>query len=390
MLAQNATNATTTASASVPEYTIQADNITAVYIPYGAALISCLVPDRNGQMQDVNVGYDNGSDYPARVAHGNHTYFGAVVGRYANRIKNGTFEIDGNTYHIPENENNGTDTLHGGTIGYDQRNWTMVAHNESSVSFQLLDTGFEGFPGTVLTTATYSVSSYPSGPQGQLRPRLTAVLVSVALDQATPIMLSTHNYWNLNAFQAENMLNDSTVWMPYSDRYIQTDGILIPNGTFGLVSDNPALDFVSPQLLGDAIDEAAGHNYCGTGCDGIDNAFIIDRPANLGQNSVVPVFNLWSNTTGIQMTMSTNQIGIQIYMCMSQDGSIPVKQAQQQRNQGVQGATDSINKYGCMALEPQVYIDGINNPQWGVDNYEIFSPETGPAVNYATYDFSTF
>lgn len=385
-----AQNGTSTSSASIPEYTIQADNITAVFIPYGATLTSLLVPDRNGTIQDVVVGYDNGSDYPARVANGNHTYFGAVVGRYANRIKNGTFELDGNTYHIPTNENGGLDTLHGGDVGYDQRNWTVVTSNDSVISFQLLDTGFEGFPGTVLTTATYSVSNYPSGPQGQLQPRLTTQLVSVALDTPTPIMLSNHIYWNLNAFQAETVLNDTTLWMPYSDRFIQTDGILIPNGTFGLVSANPGLDFLSPKLVGDAVDATAGHDYCGTGCVGIDNAFAVDRPGNIGQTSVVPILHMWSETTGIQMAVSDNQIGLQIYSCNGQDGTIPVKQAQQERNQGVAGATDAVNKYGCVVIEPQVYIDGINNPQWGVNNFEIYSPETGPAINYATYDFSTF
>lgn len=313
-----------------------------------------------------------------------------MVGRYANRIKNGTFTIDGTTYQVPTNEHGGLNTLHGGTVGYDQRNWTVVASNDSSVSMQLLDTSFENFPGTVLTTATYSVSSYPSGPQGQMRPRLTTQLVSVALDIATPIMLSNHIYWNLNAFQAETILNDTTYWMPYSARYIQTDGILIPNGTFGLTSDNPGLDFQSPKLVGTAIDETAGHDYCGTNCTGIDNAFAVDRPVDIGQTSVVPVFHAWSNTTGIQMDVSTNQIGLQIYTCMSQNGTIPVKQAQQQRNQNVQGATNYVQKYGCFALEPQVYIDGINNPQWGVNGYEIFSPLTGPSVNHAVYDFSSF
>lgn len=383
-----AQNATTTASGAIPEYTIMADNITAVYIPYGARMISLTVPDNTGVMLDVLVGYDNGSEYPKRVAEGNHTYFGAVVGRYANRIKNGTFELYGNTYHIPENEHDGEDTLHGGTIGYDQRNWTMVAQNDSSISFSFLDVALEGFPGTVLTTATYTVSSYPSGPQGQMRPRLTERLVSIALDQATPIMLANHNYWNLNAFRAETILNDTTLWMPYSNRYIQIDGIEVPNGTFGLVQDVPALDFLSPQLIGDAVNQAQG--LCGTGCTGIDNAFTVDRPAIIGETSVVPVLQLWSDTTGIQMTVSTNQIGLQIYTCNGQNGTIPIKQSQIQANQGINGSTDTVNQYGCIVIETQAYIDAINYPQWGVQNYEIFSPETGPAVNYQIYDFSTF
>ena len=312
---------------------------------------------------------------------------GAVVGRYANRIKNGTFTIDGTTYQVPKNEHNGTNTLHGGTTGYDQRNWTVVASNDSAVSMTLLDTSFENFPGTVLTTATFAVSSYPSGPQGQMQPRLTTTLVSVALDLPTPIMLSNHIYWNLAAFQSHDLLNDTTFWMPYSDRYIQTDGILIPNGTLGMTANEPGLDFQSPKLLGTAVDQTAGHEYCGTNCTGIDNAFIVDRPADIAQTSVVPLFHAWSDATGIQMTMSSNQIGIQIFTCMSQDGTIAVKQSQQQRNQGVNASTPYIQKYGCFALEPQAYIDAINNPEWGIN--EIYGPTTGPSINLANYDFST-
>lgn len=383
-----AQNATSTSSSPTTEYTIQAENITAVVLPYGARLVSCVVPDRNGDMQDVVVGYDTGEEY-INDTNTQHTFFGAVVGRYANRIKNGTFTIDGTTYEVPKNEHDGINTLHGGNVGYDQRNWTVVASNDSAISMTLLDTGFEDFPGTVLTTATFSVSSYPSGPRGQMQPRLTTQLVSVALDTPTPIMLSNHIYWNMNAFQAQDMLNDTYFYMPYSDRYIQTDGILIPNGTFGLTSNEPGLDFTSPKLVGTAIDETAGHEYCGTNCTGIDNAFIVDRPADVSSTSSIPLFHAWSETTGIQMTMSSNQIGIQIFTCMSQNGTTPVKMSQQERNQGVEGATDVINKYGCFALEPQVYIDAINNPQWGVNDYEIFSPDTGPSVNRATYDFST-
>ena len=311
------------------------------------------------------------------------------MGRYANRIKNGTFTVDGQTYHIPENENGGIDTLHGGNVGYDARNWSVVASNDSSVTFGLLDTGFENFPGTVYTLATYSVSNYASGPQGESRPRLTTTLVSSALDSVTPIMLSTHIYWNLNAFKEETVLNDTSLWMPYSARYVQTDGILIPNGTIGVCSDVPALDFLDPSLIGTNVDAAEG--ICGTGCTGVDNAFILDRPPMAGDTSTgYPVVKMWSNTTGIQVDLATNQRGIQIYTCNGQNGTIPVKQSQQQRNQGDSDAAGFVQKHGCVVIEPQVWIDGINNPQWGVTDYEVFSPETGPLVFYSTYDFSTY
>ncbi len=218
--------ASATTSSPFTIYTISADNITAKFIPYGARLTSLLVPDRNGTQQDVVLGYDTGERY-LQDTETNHTYFGPIVGRYANRIKNSTFTINGVAYHIPANENGGKDTLHGGTVGYDQRNWTVASHNDSSISFMLLDTGFEGFPGTVLTTATFSVSVEESGPQGQMRPRLSSSMVSVALDAETPIMLANHIYWNLNGFKASTILNDTSLWMPHADRYIEIDTIEI-------------------------------------------------------------------------------------------------------------------------------------------------------------------
>lgn len=395
-LAQNSSSTATsyppsaTGTSSSPDtvYTITAENITAKFIPHGARLTSVLIPDRDGAQTDVVVGYDNGTQYLID-SQTNHTYFGAVVGRYANRIKNGTFTLNGQTYHIPTNENGGLDTLHGGTVGYDQRNWTVIAYNDSSVSFQLLDVGLEGFPGSVLTTAVYTVSSYPSGPQGQMRPRLTTKLVSVALDQETPIMLSNHIYWNLNAFKAQTVLNDTSVWMPYSQRYIEIDTIEVPTGAIGVVSNEPSLDFLAPKTLGEAVDNSTG--VCGYNCTGVDNAFILDRPYySSPEGANFPVMSVWSAITGIQMDISTNQQGMQLYTCNGQNGTIPIKQSQIDANNGVQGAAQYVNKYGCYAIEPQAWIDGINNPQWGVNKYEIYGPESGPAVNYATYDFSTY
>jgi aldose 1-epimerase len=326
---------------------------------------------------------------PAHNESANHTYFGPIVGRYANRIKNSTFELNGQQYHIPANDHAGADTLHGGTVGYDQRNWTVIASSTSSITFSLLDTGFQGFPGTVLTTATFTLGTAPSGPQGQMRPRLTSSIVSKALDLDTPIMLANHIYWNLNAFKQATILNDTTLWMPYSDRYIVVDPILIPTGALGAVQDLPNLDFTSPKLLGDAVNNATG--VCGAGCTGIDNAFILDRPTDAGPSDPnFPVLSMWSETTGIQLQVSTNQQGLQIYTCNGQNGTIPVKQSQQQRNNGTQGAAKFVNLHGCIVIETQAWIDGINHPEWGVEKYEIFGPTTEPALNYATYDFSTF
>lgn len=376
-----------TTSSPFTLYTLSADNITATFIPYGARLTSLLVPDRSGTDVDIAVGYDDPEQYAVDSAT-NHTYFGTIVGRYGNRIKNGTFTLAGETYHIPTNENGGADTLHGGRIGYDQRNWTVTSQSDTSITFTLLDNAFEGFPGSVITHATYTVSSAISGASGQTHPRLTVTTVSIALDKTTPIMLVPHFYWNLGAFTTPTILDDQTLWMPYSDRYIEVDNILIPTGAIGTVAARPALDFTSPKTIGRDLGNAT--NLCGNGCTGYDNAFILDRPRGTGAEAAnFPVLSLWSMSTGIRMDVSTNQQGLQIYSCNGQNGTIPVKPSQIERNSQVYGkGAKFVEKYGCLVVETQGWIDGVNHPEWGSSDYWIYSPETGPAVNHATYDFS--
>ncbi|KAL2008143.1 hypothetical protein VTN00DRAFT_8125 [Thermoascus crustaceus] len=367
-------------------YTISAENITAKFIPYGARLISLLVPDRDGNLQDIAVGYDDPRQY-VKDTEGKHTYFGAVVGRYANRIKNGTFEIDGKEYHVPANENNGMDTLHGGFVGYDQRNWTVTSTSKNAVTFTLLDKALEDFPGDVITHATFSVDT-PENPAGL--PQLTTKLVSLSLTQKTPIMLSNHIYWNLNSFKEPTILDNTFLQLPLSQRYVGTDGILIPNGTILDVSQSPhsSMDFTAGKLVGQDLQYTEG--ICGTDCVGYDNCFIVDRPPSFAPDSLIPVLRLNSSTTGISMEVSTNQPALQIYACNGMDGSIPVKPSQVKRNQASgQGSVDTIQKHGCIVIEPEGWIDGINNPQWGQLPSQIFSPETGPAVNWATYKFGT-
>ena len=345
------------------------------------------MPDRNGDVQDVVVGYDDPMQYLID-SETNHTYFGAIVGRYANRIKNGTFVLDGNTYHIPENEFGGLTTLHGGTVGYDQRNWTVVASSNDSITFGFLDDALEGFPGTVYTQATFSVENVMTGPFGVVTPRLTSRMTSMALNIPTPIMLANHIYWNFNAFKSPTILNDTTLWMPYSDRFIDIDNLEVPNGTLSTVQSYPPLDFTSPKLVGRDIYSS---HLAGFNSTGYDNAFILDRPPSSWlQDSNYPVLSAWSQDTGIKMDLSTNQQGLQVYSCIGQNGTIPVKPSQVARNGNATGSVKYVNQFGCIVFETQDWIDGINQPEWGRSEWQIFSSSTGPAVVYATYDFSTF
>ncbi|KAI7286331.1 galactose mutarotase-like protein [Hortaea werneckii] len=350
---------------------LSAKGINASFIPYGARLTNLFVKDKGGDYQDVAIGYDDGEQYLNDTLT-DHTFFGAIVGRYANRIKNSTFEIDGETSNIVANEHDGLNTLHGGEIGYDQRNWTIASHTGNSITFTLYDAAYQGFPGDVLNVATYTLTDEPS---------LISRIVSIPFNEATPIMLSNHIYWNLGAFvdeQAVTVLND-TLYMPYADRVIDTDGILIPTGQIN-ITNGTAYDFTKPgKQIGEDIQDA----FCGTGCQGYDTAFILDRPRYAMEDPELEVLKLWAPSTGIQMSLSTNEQGLQIYSCDGQDGTTPVKDSQQHLDD-----TTYLEQYGCVVIETQDWIDGINNPQWGRDQYQIFRPTSEPAINWSKYKFS--
>lgn len=166
------------------KYTISAPGIRAHYIPYGASISNLFINDTRGIERDIVMGFDNASYY---TIDRQHPHLGGVPGRYANRIKNSTFSIDGTEFHVLPNENpanlSGADTLHGGPDGWDFRNWTVVAHTESSITFSITDPdGMEGFPGEVVSFVTYSVSNMT----------LDYKMVAMATTKKTPIMLSSH------------------------------------------------------------------------------------------------------------------------------------------------------------------------------------------------------
>ena len=139
------------------------------------------------------------------------------------------------------------------------------------------------------------------------------------MNEATPIMLANHVYWNLGAFVDQRALTvlDNTLYMPYADRWIETDGILVPTGGLG-ITNGTALDFTQPdKTIGQDIKQTL--NGCGTGCVGYDNAFILDRPRySQPDDPNLEVLRLWSPSTGIQMSLETNMQGLQIYSCNGQ------------------------------------------------------------------------
>jgi aldose 1-epimerase len=168
------------------KYEISGIGIRANFIAYGASISNLFLNDTSGRERDVVGGFDNASYYSVDRQ---HPHFGGVPGRYANRIKNSSFVLDGETYNILPNENpepgypNGIDTLHGGPDGWDWRNWTVVAHTSNSITFSLTDPdGDQGFPGEVVSYVTYTLGNRT----WDLR------MVALATTKVTPIMLSSH------------------------------------------------------------------------------------------------------------------------------------------------------------------------------------------------------
>lgn len=362
------------------KYTIQAEGIRAQFIPYGASISNLFINDTHGIERDIVVGFDNASYYSIDKS---HPHLGAVPGRYANRIKNSTFEIDGQTYHILPNENNGQDTLHGGPNGWDWRNFTVVAHTTDSVTFMIIDEdGNQGFPGVVISYITYTVTPYA------WHLRMTAN----AITKKTPIMLSSHTYWNLDGFQNPNTataLNHS-LYLPYSGQRVGVDGILIPTGDILANQPGSVNDFWSaPKQIGADLTSPAANGNCGTGCTGYDTCFLINRaqygPYNWHQS---PIATLASPFSGIQVDVFTDQEAFQIYSCNGQNGSLALKNTQGFFGNESAAHPRVVQQYGCVVMEVEDWIDGINQPSWQRNDRQVFGPGTGPYVLEARYEFS--
>ncbi|KAJ6515741.1 galactose mutarotase-like protein [Mycena sanguinolenta] len=341
-------------------------------MPFGATTTNFWVKDKDGNFRDIILGFDNHSLYQSQAD--GHPYFGPVVGRYANRIRNGTFTIPiskdasgpGKKFHIVENENNGTDTLHGGLVGYDQRPWNLDAHTANSVTFTLVDpNGDQGFPGTVVTTITYTLEAKATW----------KISMRAFADSLTPIMLSCHHYWNLEAYQETQDLDGHFAQFEAS-KYVGTNGQLIPTGELLPVEGTP-LDFRKAKSIGDAIPGTAEGQFCGTGCVGFDNCWIYDD-----NTSTKPVFSMWSVNSGIKLEVTTDQVALQVYSCNGVDS--PTLPIPRKVDQG--GPDQDYTDHSCVVIEQESYIDGINNPEFPIPP-QIYGP-LRPYTWDSTYVFS--
>ncbi|PKS08749.1 hypothetical protein jhhlp_004802 [Lomentospora prolificans] len=359
------------------KYWIYGDGISAAFVPYGASIANLLINDKNGVERDIVTGFDNATHYTLDTR---HDHFGGVPGRYANRIKNSTFEIDGVEYNILPNDNptdeypDGVNTLHGGPNGWDWRNFTVVAHTNNSITFSIFDEdGEQGFPGDVVSYITYTLNGM----------NWDFSMVALPTTKKTPIMLTSHTYWNLDGFANDetNLALNHTVHAPYSTERIGVDSILIPTGEILDNEEGSVNDFWSePKAVGASFEDPEMPGNCGEGCVGYDNCYTVTREEEdlLNWRESGYVLRLSSPWSGIQLDIYSDQEAVQLYSCNFQDGGMPLK-----KTQGFFDNPDfprTIPKYGCVVIEVQEWIDGINHPEWGRDAKQFFEPGGQPYV----------
>ncbi len=295
---------------------------------YGARVTSLKVPDEEGEMVDVVLGFDNLQDYLD-----NHTYFGAIVGRYGNRISNGKFTLNGEQYSLVRN--NMDNHLHGGYKGFDQRVWKGEAVKTSEgpgVRLNYLSKdGEEGYPGNLQVTVTYKLTNDNE----------FVFDIKATTDEPTVVNLTNHNYYNLNGAKADAMDHELMI---NADKFTPIDDEWIPTGEIASVEGTP-MDFTTFTKVGERINEDYKQLKNGAG---YDHNYVLNGVG--GQMDMAAKAH--SSRTGILMKVYTDQPGVQFYSGNFLDGSLTGKDGIEYKE-----------RY-AICLETQHFPDSPNNPNF--------------------------
>ena len=298
-------------------------------ITYGAVIQAIRVPDRAGRLDDIALGYDSMQGYLT-----SSPYFGAVVGRYANRIARGRFALEGRSYRLAIN--NAPNHLHGGLKGYDKVLWEAQAFQRGDtvgVTFQHTSPdGDEGYPGTLRVSVSYSLN-----PSNELVVEYRAIA-----DRATPVNLSQHSYFNLAGEGRGDILGH--VLEINADRYTPVDSTLIPTGALASVAGTP-FDFRSPTAIGARIDQPDPQLKYGKG---YDHNFVLNRTGG----ALVHAVHVLEPETGRTLDIATTEPGLQFYSGNFLDGTITGKGGHRYRHRS------------ALVLETQHFPDSPNQPSF--------------------------
>jgi len=310
------------------------NGVSARIVTLGAALQSLKGPDRSGHNADVTLGYDDAASY---ATHPN--FWGQTVGRYANRIAGGRFTLDGKTYQLPQNDK--TNSLHGGTVGFDKHVWQIVdvgdAGGVAKVALRMVSpAGDQGYPGTLTVTATYALDD-----RGDL-----TIDFDATTDAPTIVNLTNHALFNLAGEGAPGGVLSHRMTVA-AQRYTPVNDLLIPTGELRPVAGTP-FDFTKPRVLDEAVRD--GRDPQIVIGRGIDHNFVLDAGKTAEPKLAV---RLEDPRSGRVLEVLTDQPGIQIYTGNFLDGTLVGK------NRHVYRMGDGI------ALEPQLFPDTPNQPAFG-------------------------
>lgn len=312
-------------STAVSLYTLTNSNGMQVTISnYGGKVTSWMAPDKAGKMANIVLGFDSANEYVTKKP----PYFGALIGRYGNRIANGTFKLGDSTYHLATN--NGKNHLHGGLKGFDKVIWTAAVSNDSLPQLTLTYLSKdkeEGYPGNLAVTVKYSLTD-----DNEL-----LIEYDAETDKPTVLNLTNHSYFNLSGDHANTILGHKL--MMRASSYNPVDSTAIPTGELAPVAGTP-FDFKTPTLIGAKIDSIKG---------GYDHNWILDRA---GKNDLEKVAVLSDSVSGRTLEVYTTEPGLQFYTGNFLDGTM-------MDSKGV-----AITKHSALCLETQHFPDSPNEPKF--------------------------
>jgi aldose 1-epimerase len=312
----------TSEGTSVDLYSLADGKVEVRILTYGGIILSLRAPDRKGKLDDVVLGCDSVEKYEAQTAH-----FGGIVGRYANRIAHGSFQLDGHTYSIPKND--GDNALHGGIRGFDKVVWgARQIPDGVELSYASKD-GDQGFPGTLSMTVRYTLSG------GALR-----IEYSATTDKDTVLNLTNHSYFNLAGQGKGDVLGQ--VLKIDASRMTPVDATLIPTGELKSVQGTP-FDFRAPHAIGERINADDIQLHLG---HGYDHNFVLDHP----EGELAEAAEVYEPASGRILKVLTTEPGVQLYTGNFLDGSITGKEGR------------VYNRRFAFCLETQHFPDSPNHP----------------------------
>lgn len=308
-----------------------ANGMSVKIISFGASIQSVCVPDVHGRLEDVTTGYATLDEYVA-----DPQFFGATVGRVANRIKRARFTLDGREYVVPAND--GSNSLHGGDRGFAKVNWTVTACDDSAVSVTLShvsEDGDQGYPGKLNVIATYQLS-----PDNAL-----SVMYQAMTDAPTCVNISNHAYWNLGGEGGALNAVDHLLTIG-AEHYLPVDSALIPTGERRKVAGS-VFDFRTPKRIRDDLDDVSEEQLLHG--RGFDHNWVIAEEVAAEPRLQAKLEDPYSGRT---MTLFSNQPGLQFYSGNFLDGSTVGKSGK------------SYCAGNAIALEPQMFPDAPNQPSF--------------------------